>query len=78
MRPNQMHQVARKGCHDCAPGPWKKVPNVTGDYDLDATILHRRNPDMAHRLNQHIARAGGGNYVHRTMSSGNHGNHGDD
>jgi hypothetical protein len=37
-------------CHECAPAPWRDVPDVTGDYDLDATILHRENADLPHRL----------------------------
>jgi hypothetical protein len=51
MRPNEMHKLARQGCHDCdAPKGWHDVPNVTGDYDLDATILHRSNSDLPQRL----------------------------
>lgn len=77
MRPNQMHAIAHRGCHDCAPKAWKRVPNVTGDYDLDATILHRKNRDMAARLKQHIA-APAPTYSPRTSYHGYSGNHGDE
>lgn len=36
--------------HECAPKGWRDVPDVTGDYDLDATILHRENADLPLRL----------------------------
>jgi hypothetical protein len=32
------------------------VPNLVGDYDLDATIQHRDNPSLPDRLAQHIRR----------------------
>ena len=51
---------------------------MTGDYDLDATILHRKNPDMAHRLSQHISTPRGVPYSPRVARGTNHGNHGDD
>jgi len=51
MRPNEMHRLAHAGSHDGdAPKPWHDVPNCTGDYDLDATILHRSNKDLPARL----------------------------
>ena len=37
-------------CHQCAPRGWRDVPDVTGDFDLDASILHRHNKDLPHRL----------------------------
>ena len=77
MKPNAMHAVAHRGCHDCAPKGWRAVPNVTGDYDFDATIMHRGNKDMARRLAQYVAVPRGMPYSPRTYH-GNHGNHGDD
>lgn len=51
MKPNEMHKLGHNGCHDCdAPKAWHNVPNLTGDYDLDATILHRKNPNLPKRL----------------------------
>ena len=72
-----MHRIAHRGCHDCAPPAWRGVPKMTGDYDLDATILHRKNPDMAHRLSQHISAPRGVSYGPRIRAQ-NHGNYGDD
>ena len=45
-------------CHDCAPAPWRDVPNMTGDYDMDATILHRHNKDLPNRLQLYVRRGG--------------------
>ena len=50
MKPNEMHNLAHSGCHQCAPKGWRDVPLVTGDYDMDATILHRRNKALPSRL----------------------------
>lgn len=50
MKASQMKQISHRGTHACAPKDWKEVPNVTGDYDLDATIMNRRNTDLPHRL----------------------------
>ncbi len=43
-------KMARGECHECAPKEWRKTPNLTGDYDLDETIMHRHNGDMPKRL----------------------------
>jgi hypothetical protein len=50
MKPNEMHKLAHAGCHECAPKGWRNVPNMSGDYDLDATILHRSNKSLPDRL----------------------------
>lgn len=51
MKRLQMMGISKNQTHDaCAPKAWKDVPNVTGDYDLDATIMHRDNKDLPHRL----------------------------
>lgn len=42
--------------HSCCPAGWRDVPNVSGDYDLDATMMHRENPNLPARLEQHLAR----------------------
>jgi len=41
-------------CHQCAPKDWRNVPMITGDYDFDATILHRKNLDMIGRLELYV------------------------
>jgi hypothetical protein len=37
-------------CHQCAPRDWRNTPNMTGDYDMDATIMHRKNLSIPDRL----------------------------
>lgn len=58
MRAKQMDQLhGPKQRHDSdAPKAWKDVPNLTGDYDLDATIMHRENPNLPDRLNLYVKR----------------------
>ena len=59
MKPTSMHRLAHKGCHDCGPKAWHDIPNVTGDYDLDATILHRGNPNLPQRLALYVKQGKG-------------------
>jgi hypothetical protein len=73
-----MHSIAHRGCHDCAPKPWRHVPKLTGDYDFDATIMHRKNKDMATRIGQHLSASRGDRTGRRVQRGANHGNHGDD
>lgn len=63
MRPKEMHRLAHDGCHDCAPLGWHDVPRMTGDYDMDATILHRENTDLPARLHLYLKR---GAYSYKT------------
>lgn len=68
MRPNLMHKLAHAGSHDDdAPKAWHDVPKCTGDYDLDATILHRGNKNLPDRLNLYLKR---GSYGPKTGYSG--------
>ena len=68
MKPNEMHRLnGRSHCHQCAPRGWHDVPDVTGDYDLDATILHRHDKDLPNRLKLYVKRA---SYGKRTGYSG--------
>lgn len=60
MRYRDMHSMAHGGCHDCAPKGWRMVPKLSGDYDLDATIGHSKNSDMAKRLKQYMTHSGYG------------------
>jgi hypothetical protein len=43
-------------CHVCAPQRDRRVPNISGDYDFDASILHSTNSDMANRLEYYVAK----------------------
>ena len=67
MKPNEMHRIGLYGCHQCAPRGWHDIPKLTGDYDLDATILHRRNKDLPNRLRQYVKKV---SYGKRTAYSG--------
>lgn len=69
--------MALGASHVCAPKQWRMVPDLTGDFDLDATIAHRSNTDMPHRLALYV-RKQKGPYGTRTAYSGYSGLHGDD
>jgi len=46
-------------CHDCAPDGWRgRTPKITGDFDLDETIIHRSNKDMPERLKLYTRKYG--------------------
>lgn len=53
-----MNAIGHNGCHTCAPPAWRRVPNLTGDYDLDATIAHRGNHNLPARLSMYTTRRG--------------------
>jgi hypothetical protein len=42
--------------HQCCPKAWRQTPDMTGDYDFDASIMHSGNRDMASKLRQHLKR----------------------
>lgn len=57
MDKREMNRLHGEGeTHECAPKDWRDVPNLTGDYDLDATIEHRSNTDMPQRLAMYTTR----------------------
>jgi hypothetical protein len=68
-----MRQPKGVPCHDCAPQGWRHVSNITGDYDMDATILHRSNPSLPDKLKQYTRKSGP-----VTNYTGYHNYHGDD
>lgn len=78
MRPNEMHKQAHAGTHLIAPKPWRAVPKVTGDYDMDASILHCNNKDMPLRLALYSKGSNGHSYGPVTNYNGYHNYHGDD
>lgn len=77
MNRQQGMKLAHGACHVCAPSEWRKTPVVTGDYDLDATLLHRHNKDLPHRLDLYVKSAKG-SYGPKTAYNGYHGYSGDD
>lgn len=77
MKPDKMHLLAHRGCHVCAPKGWRDIPNVTGDSDFDATILHRNNKNLPDRLELYVKR-GDNAYGYRSNYDSYHGYSGDD
>lgn len=75
-----MHKLAHAGCHSAAPKAWRDVPKVTGDFDLDATILHGNNRDMPARLALYCKGSNGGGAAYKpvTAYNGYSNYHGDD
>ena len=69
-------KISNGVCHECCPKDWRKVPDISGDYDLDATIMHRNNGNLPSRLALYTKR--GNAYGPRTGYGGYHGYHGDD
>lgn len=56
MKAGEMRAIGHCGNHECSPAPWRDVPNLVGDYDLDATIMHRDNPSLPQRLQLYVKR----------------------
>lgn len=77
MRYSTMKSLGADHCHQCAPRGWRHVPDLTGDYDLDATIAHRNNKDLPHRLANYTKKKVNA-YGPRTGYNGYHGYSGDD
>ena len=40
--------------HECCPGEWKRVPNISGSHELDAAIIRSRNKDVPDRLKMFV------------------------
>lgn len=77
MRAKQMRQITGSSQnHKAAPKGWRDVPDCTGDYDLDATIMHRDNADLPRRLALYT-RKKGGSYGPLSAYNGYHGYRGD-
>ena len=69
---------AKRGfpCHQCAPEEWRRTPDLTGSYELDAVILPNPNRDMAQRLEYYLD-CGDNVYSARTGYNGYHNYSGD-
>jgi hypothetical protein len=67
MTKTEMQALGHRGTHQFAPKAWTDVANLTGDYDLDATIEHRGNKDLPNRLSQYVKRDA---YAQRTAYNG--------
>ena len=40
--------------HECAPKDWRRTPDMTGSYELDASIKRTRNRDVPDRLKMFV------------------------
>jgi hypothetical protein len=43
------------GKEGCCPDDWNHVPNITGNFEMDASIMKSKNKDAHARLADHIA-----------------------
>lgn len=57
MKASAMRELAHNGNHQVCPSAWKDVPDLSGDYDFDATIEHRDNADLPDRLGMYLRRS---------------------
>jgi hypothetical protein len=76
MKAKLMESIGHHGNHVCAPKAWRAVPNLTGDSDLDGTIMFRKNEDLPARLNLYVTKRGTA-YGPLTGYDGYHNYHGD-
>jgi hypothetical protein len=66
-----------KGCHShtVCPEEWRRTPDMTGSYELDAVIKRSRNKDVPDRLKMYLENESA--YGPRTAYNGYH-NYGGD
>lgn len=62
--------------HTVAPKAWRQTSNLTGDYEMDASILHSRNKSVAAKIESHLS-DGAAAYSPRTAYNGYDGYKGD-
>ena len=62
--------------HTMAPKAWRRTANLTGDYEMDASILHSKNKSVPDKLKTHLLSQEP--YGARTGYDGYHGYSGDD
>ena len=46
--------------HTAAPQIWRRTPNITGDYEMDASIVHCKNASVPAKLGMYISGDGPG------------------
>jgi hypothetical protein len=62
--------------HSLAPAEYRRVPDITGSFELDQVIRANPNKDMSSRLKYHLSNQGSA-YGPLTAYSGYHNYHGD-
>jgi hypothetical protein len=40
--------------HTVAPPAWRRTSNITGDYEMDASILHNKNKSVPSKLKMYV------------------------
>lgn len=77
MKPGPLSPIDRAAMHQCCPKEWRQTHDITGSYELDASIERCGNKDLPARLEMYL----GGpthSYGYRTGYSGYSGLAGDD
>ena len=55
-----MRQPKGSHFHTYAPAIWRRTPNITGDYEMDASICHCKNKSVPSKLGMYISGDGPG------------------
>jgi len=72
-----MRQPRGTKLHTFAPSIWRRTPNITGDYEMDASIVHCKNKAVPSKLRMYLLTDEPG-YGPRTGYDGYSGYSGDD
>lgn len=40
--------------HECSPQDWRRTPDMTGSYELDAAIMANKNKNIPDRLKMYL------------------------
>lgn len=54
--------------HECCPADWRTTSDITGSFELDASILRTKNVDMKDRLADHLT----GDQAYQKRTAYNH------
>ena len=65
-----------EGYHTFCPKAWRKIPNLTGDYDFDAGVAYSKSGAMKAKIHSHISKEN--SYGYKTGYRGYSGYGGDD
>lgn len=57
------------GEEGCCPAEWNHVPNMTGNHEMDGSIMRCKNKDAQARLVDHIAGGGGAYGINTAYTS---------
>lgn len=69
-------KAPKRPMHEHCPAEYRQTPNMTGDYEMDASIMASKNSDVPRRLKMYLS--GGNAYSPVTNYGGYHNYHGDD